>query len=495
MIEALPAAGADPNARTNWGNAAPLHLAQSAAAVRALLAAGADLEAASRGGPTPLYVAVADGNREVIKALLEAGADPLSEIWKGDPRTPVELAGWDPQGGAGSPTALELLQAVKAAGQNCKLWNTKRYFQAATPESVTNCIEAGADPRARDSANRTPLHWGVAYSTDPAVLRALLEAAADVEARDNHGATPLHRALINARQLYNRMERGPHFTELVQILIDAGADVTAMNERWEETALEMATGYLYEGLPYAIFEALIKAAAAQNGPISIEELGETIAGMEFVWVPAGEFQMGPTSAEAGDGERAVTRVRISQGFWLGKYEVTQDEWQGVMGVNPSDFSRCGRCPVEQVSWDDVQEFIGRLNGQNGGNRYRLPTEAEWEYAARSGTAGDRYGNLEAIAWCDGNSTSGSQPVGQKAPNAWGVHDMLGNVNEWVQDWRGDYPGGSVADPQGPASGLERVVRGGSSSDSARYCRPSDRSFVMPGLRHSHRGFRLLRKGK
>ena len=189
------------------------------------------------------------------------------------------------------------------------------------------------------------------------------------------------------------------------------------------------------------------------GPASVEEVGEIIAGMEFVWVPAGEFRMGSTSAESYDDERPLTRVRISRGFYLGKYEVTQDQWQGVMRTNISEFSGCGQCPVERVSWDDAQEFIGRLNAQAGGNRYRLPTEAEWEYAARAGTGGDRYGELDAIAWC-GNDNSGSRthPVGQKAPNAWGLYDMLGNVWEWVEDRYGGYPGGSVMDPRGPGSG-------------------------------------------
>ena len=130
-----------------------------------------------------------------------------------------------------------------------------------------------------------------------------------------------------------------------------------------------------------------------------------------------------------------------------------------MGSNPSHFDECGRsCPVELVTWEDAQEFIGRLNGRSGGNRYRLPTEAEWEYAARAGTTGDRYGNLDAIAWYRDNSRYRTHPVGQKAPNAWGLHDMLGNVEEWVEDRYGDYPGGAVTDPRGPGSGLYQVYR-------------------------------------
>ena len=158
----------------------------------------------------------------------------------------------------------------------------------------------------------------------------------------------------------------------------------------------------------------------------------------------------------------MTRVRISRGFWLGKHEVTQSEWQAITGTNPSYFSGCGKCPVESVSWNDVQNYIRKLNARAGRGRYRLPTEAEWEYAARAGTSGDRYqSNLDGIAWYSGNRGKRTQPVGRKAPNGFGLHDMLGNVWEWVQDWYSDYPGGLVVDPRGPGSGSDRVSRGGS----------------------------------
>ena len=212
-------------------------------------------------------------------------------------------------------------------------------------------------------------------------------------------------------------------------------------------------------------------------------------GMEFVWIPAGEFLMGSTSSEADGDERPLTRVRISRGYWLGRHEVTQ----AVTGTNPSEFSGCGRCPVETVSWDDAQEFIRSLNGRAGGSRYRLPTEAEWEHAARAGTAGDRYApNLDAIAWYGDNSGDRPHPVGQKAPNAWGLHDMLGNVWEWVQDWYGDYPGGAVTDPGGPGSGSIRVIRGGGWDSGAGYCRGPGRFNGSPGVRVIYLGFRLLR---
>ena len=219
-------------------------------------------------------------------------------------------------------------------------------------------------------------------------------------------------------------------------------------------------------------------------------------GIEFVWVPPGQFQMGSTSSESERDQRPVTQVRISRGFWMGKYEVTQAQWEAVMGSNPSRFKDCGGdCPVETVPWYDVQEFIRKLNERVGatGYEYRLPTEAEWEYAARAGTTEERYGDLDEIAWYRSNSGFTTHPVGEKAANAWGLHDMLGNVWEWVGDWYGSYPGGSVTDPTGPGSSLWRVRRGGSWSDIARGFRSANRHRITPGYRFHDLGFRLLRE--
>ena len=220
-------------------------------------------------------------------------------------------------------------------------------------------------------------------------------------------------------------------------------------------------------------DAEAAAARAEADARAAAEAAQRSAGetqvfdsIEFVWVPAGQFQMGSTSSDSDDDERPVTRVRISRGFWLGKYEITQAEWQAVVGFNPSRFSTCGLCPVETVSWYDVQDFIERLNGQAGGNFYRLPTEAEWEYAARAGTTADRYGNVDAVAWHTGNSGERTHPVGEKLPNAWGLYDMLGNVWEWVEDWHGDYPGRFATDPRGPRSGSQRVHSGPAVSPAA-----------------------------
>ncbi len=218
-------------------------------------------------------------------------------------------------------------------------------------------------------------------------------------------------------------------------------------------------------------------------------------GMEFVRIPVGEFGMGSTSSEVRSDEQPVTRVTISRAFYMGRYEVTQGQWEAVMGSNPSHFEECGPdCPVELVTWNEVQEFIGKLNAMPGEAPHRLPTEAEWEYAARAGTGGDRFGSdLDVIAWYSGNSGRRTHAVGGKAPNGYGLHDMLGNVWEWVQDWHGTYPGDAGTDPQGPVSGLDRVLRGGGWTSNAEYCRASHRlEFPPDGIKFRSLGFRLVR---
>jgi formylglycine-generating enzyme required for sulfatase activity len=218
-------------------------------------------------------------------------------------------------------------------------------------------------------------------------------------------------------------------------------------------------------------------------------------GMQFTLIPAGEFQMGSTSGYYG--ERPVHTVRISKPFYLGIHEVTQGQWKAVMGNNPSQFKGDANRPVEMVSWEEVQQFIDTLNTREGGTKYRLPTEAEWEYAARAGSTtaysfGDDSSQLGQYAWFRGTANNTTHPVGQPQPNAWGLYDMHGNVWEWVQDWYGEYVAGPVTDPQGSASGSGRVIRGGSWFSGAEGCRSADRSYSAPGARDGYLGFRLLR---
>ena len=217
--------------------------------------------------------------------------------------------------------------------------------------------------------------------------------------------------------------------------------------------------------------------------------------MEFVLIPAGAFTMG--AIDSYPDEQPIRTVHISRPFYLGKYEVTQAQWEAVMGYNPSAWRGQRTRPVEQVSWEDVQEFLRRLNTEEGRTHYRLPTEAEWEYAARAGTTtaysfGSDVSRLDEYAWYGGNAAHTSHPVGQLKPNAWGLHDMHGNVWEWVHDWYATYPTGAVTDPQGPASGVSRVFRGGGRSNVAWRCRSSSRGYRPPESRLDAVGFRVLR---
>ncbi|MCY2991657.1 MAG: formylglycine-generating enzyme family protein [Planctomycetota bacterium] len=226
--------------------------------------------------------------------------------------------------------------------------------------------------------------------------------------------------------------------------------------------------------------------------------------MKLALIPAGEFLMGsPNSASANvaqDDEKPQHRVRITKPFYLGVYEVTQAEYQKVMGSNPSGFKTSnGSTPVEMVSWDDAVAFCQRLSEtaeeRTAGRRYRLLTEAEWEYACQAGSTtmfsfGNSADKLRNYAWYKANSDSKTHPVGQKKPNAWGLYDMHGNVLEWCDDWKGGYASGTVADPSGPVSGVVRVNRGGAFGNSTMGSRSALRSSHPPESRLQHIGFRL-----
>ncbi|MBX7222623.1 MAG: formylglycine-generating enzyme family protein [Blastocatellia bacterium] len=235
-------------------------------------------------------------------------------------------------------------------------------------------------------------------------------------------------------------------------------------------------------------KAKLKAACSK-----VEALLESTNrwGMKFVLIPAGSFQMGAASSDYND-ERPVHHVTISQPFYLGKYQVTQREWREVMGNNPSYF-KGDDLPVEQVSWEDVQEFIKKLNG-GGDGEYRLPSEAEWEYACRAGTMGDYAGQLGEMGWYAENSGNQMHPVGQKKPNGWGLYDMHGNVWEWCQDWwdAGYYAKSPPIDPTGPPGGSSRVIRGGGWYYRAVDCRSASRDWGTPAGRNHNLGFRLVR---
>lgn len=235
-----------------------------------------------------------------------------------------------------------------------------------------------------------------------------------------------------------------------------------------------------------------ESAAGAESTSSFRKFAEALTGMEFVPVPGGCFQMGDAVGDGFHWEQPV-HVACVNDFAMGTTEVTQRQWQQVMGENPSEFSSCGdNCPVEMVSWDDVQVFIRKLNQQTGG-AYRLPTEAEWEYAARSGGKGEMSseGDRDAVAWHEQNSGGTSQRVASLQANRLGIHDLKGNVWEWVQDWYGPYSNGRQENPKGPSSGTFRVFRGGSWSHGPGHSRAAIRYYNSTGTRTNFLGFRLV----
>lgn len=223
-----------------------------------------------------------------------------------------------------------------------------------------------------------------------------------------------------------------------------------------------------------------------------------VEGFEMVLVEGGTFIMGSNDLEADNDEQPTHQLEL-QDYYIGRYEVTQAQWRNIMGEDPEElyFAGCPECPVEGVSWNDVQVFIKRLNAKTG-QEFRLPTEAEWEYAARGGpkSRGYRFSGSEDIgkvAWYDKNSAEGVKPVGQKQPNELEIYDMTGNVREWCSDWyaRFYYEQSAQQNPHGPPFGSSRVARGGSWSNYSKYSRVANRFCYGPDYRMKGQlGFRL-----
>ena len=245
--------------------------------------------------------------------------------------------------------------------------------------------------------------------------------------------------------------------------------------------------------------ALVCGLALMVGALSAQEKNLVIdlgggVNMEFVLIPAGSFLMGSNTGDTD--EKPVHQVAITKPFYMGKYEVTQEQWQALMGNHLSTFPGPKR-PVEQVSWSDCQEYLARLQAKTNALKPTLPTEAQWEYACRAGSFsgyyfGDNPADIGRYAWFDKNSTSATHPVGQKLPNAWGLYDMLGNVYEWCADFYGNnyYLSSPAEDPTGPASGEYRAARGGSWSFYAVNCRSAIRFRNVPTHRFNNLGFRV-----
>jgi len=230
---------------------------------------------------------------------------------------------------------------------------------------------------------------------------------------------------------------------------------------------------------------------------------EIAPGVKIVmcWIPPGEFLMGsPISEKYRNNNEYQHRVEVTYGFWLAKTQITQEQWRSIMGSNPSHFIKNGdERPVEGMSWLDVcgdepehEGFLDRINKlTTTGGRYHLPTESQWEYACRAGTTGAYYWNLDEVAWYRKNSGGATHPVGQKMPNVWGLHDMLGNVWEWCADWYEEYSIGVVEHTAKPRLEPYRVYRGGGWNNSSYNCRAATRNNYIP-INNNYVGFRIAR---
>lgn len=246
-----------------------------------------------------------------------------------------------------------------------------------------------------------------------------------------------------------------------------------------------------------------EATTSTNGSVRASKPSRHLVAdlnLELIWVDAGTFTMGspPDEPLRHKAEGPQRRVTLTKGYWLGKTEITQGQYEAVIGTNPSTFQAAGKdAPVERVSWLQAMAFCRTLTERErnagrlpAGYHFTLPTEAQWEYACRAGTTDHYAGEPNAMTWWEGNSGETTHPAGLKQPNAWGFHDMSGNVLEWCLDWYGDYPRGPRIDPSGPERGYYRIARGGSWRTDLRLGRSAARSGGSPGRLDYTLGFRL-----
>ncbi|MBP8132002.1 MAG: SUMF1/EgtB/PvdO family nonheme iron enzyme, partial [Candidatus Hydrogenedentes bacterium] len=427
-------------------------------------------------------------------------------------------------------------------GQRAYEWPDKAHgvFTAHLLEGMTQGVTSVAQ-LASFVCERTPvtvqkLHrerqvpWFTVEGRGDFVLTSATSAADHVTRVE--AVPPPRRAAVAWWYAEGQAQRGPMSLEELRSAI-AGGKVRAETEVWREgmpgwqpagSVRELKGTFPVAKTPPARPpEAVITPGNQQTlqrvfGGAPAPAQGERAAGTEtqvdlgngvmldLVWCPPGTFLMGsPESEPERKPIETQHQVTLTQGFWMGKYEVTQGQWERVMGTNPSLFKGDPRLPAEQVSWGDCQKFLAKLNGRVSGGGFRLPTEAQWEYACRAGTStpfhfGETistdqanyngnytYGNGRKGVWRQKTTVVGSFPS-----NAWGLHDMHGNIWEWCADWFGDYASGSVTDPAGAASGRDRVLRGGSWNSGPTCCRSASRDHYTPGARLNYGGFRVVR---
>ena len=306
---------------------------------------------------------------------------------------------------------------------------------------------------------------------------------------------------------------GTKITPLLDKLLEKGAlDTKNENKKYELLNNVVKAGKVYDlstfEKQYVAIDDVYRNTVKKDDDIDLIQIQSTSGfgskkdfknciGMDFKVILPGSFNMGTDITEklCKNDETPLHQVKISRPFYLGVCEVTQQQWEFIMGSNPSFFKN-PTSPVETVTWNDAKEFCEKL-GQKDGRTYRLPTEAEWEYACRAGTSGLYHNDLSSdslyrIAWCSSRfNAPRTKPVKMHQPNEWGLYDMHGNVSEWCEDWFGDYTSINYEDPIGPSSGVMRVIRGGCYSDLARDCRSASRFAKPVQFRSKTVGFRVL----
>jgi formylglycine-generating enzyme required for sulfatase activity len=463
----------------------------------------ADLERAEKLSPGSADVKVALGTAHATRATDHARGDQLAEAAQGLAEA-VGLNG-DAQAIAAARVAIVaawLERADKAIDKN-----DASLVQIACDAALKAGAKADAvsEPRARGMIMEALRMWdrGESKTAMEKVIAAIeTNASAGIEALRSSKLDDLRKHVVNEyRKQFDASVAKDAWTEaMVASTVAAQIDPEAAS--WLKLSLTAdklrgLSPTTLATLSPALLAALPAATLSSLPPDTIRALPSVrnSLGVELRLLPAGSFTMGDAAAGWGNKPHRVTLTRP---FYMGVHELTNAQWKRVMGSVPSNW-KDGDQPVENVSWEDAVEFCGKLSAlpeeRTAGRVYRLPTEAEWEYACRAGTTtqysfGDDEARLGDYGWFNRNSGSKTHAVGQKMPNAWGLYDMHGNVWEWCSDWYGSYSDGAVTNPQGLSSGSNRVNRGGSWDNSAGLCWSAYRVRLNPSLRNYNLGFRL-----
>ncbi len=440
---------------------------------------GANINARNKDGATPLHLAALSGHRDVAELLISKGADIKAREKHGG--TPLYFAAI-----MGQKDVVELLIAKGAKVDTVNI--AALYGQKDIAELL---IANGADANARESARIQKLKadqaaydeqnlWQKAQSSEGAKT---VQAYLDKYPNGSHAATAQKKltaiAARQEQQLWQQAQLGENILA-VQSYLDKyphGNHAAAAQEKL--AAISRAEANAPKTEAYA-------PKADANAPRAETIIRDCPDCPDLAIIPAGSYDMGETGS---------THLVTLKSFALGKTEVTQGQWKAIMGNNPSNFTSCGdNCPVEQVSWNDAMAFIQKLSAKTG-KLYRLPSEAEWEYACHAGGRQAYCGsdNLDSVAWHNGNSGNSTHPVAGKQANAFGLHDMSGNVWEWVEDgYHADYKGAPADGSAWQGNDANRVLRGGSWIVSPRVGREAGRNWYESGSSYYNLGFRLAR---